>query len=297
MSRPSSAVLIYAGMLLAWTAGGLAMALAPQTFGNVVPDTPQGFLKLRPRAGSKQLAGRVAASLPARAVGLSDRAVLSPSRLRDHSRMGEFKNMTRKLALVCFVLSILGIVLPLFANQASPRPVQTSHTEQLNFAPDGIIRVEGSYRDLRIRGWDQPEVEIKVTKSTLQYPGQEPQDDAAQRLERVRAVTERPSDKELAISVTLPPGGLFSTPAPCGTTVDCQILAPHDSVLDIQQVSGFVLVSNMRSDVRRAVSRGQIVLILPDPAARSIDAEAGTIEGKQALRTCTPVPAVRTSAI
>ena len=70
--------------------------------------------------------------------------------------------MSHKLLVV--FLSVLEVTLPLFgANEL--KQVKITGTERVDFAPGGTIRIRGSYGSVSVEGWDQPEVEIIVTKS------------------------------------------------------------------------------------------------------------------------------------
>jgi hypothetical protein len=191
--------------------------------------------------------------------------------------------MTRKLALVIFVQGLLGITLPLLAAEGARQQVQAAHTERMSFAPGGIIRVNNSYGDLKVEGWDRPEVEITILKSTTDYYEPMRREDAAHRLERINVTTERRSDRELAISTTLPTRGFFLPPLPrtnkAGVTLECLIHAPRDTRLTIHHGVGYVLVSNMAADIEATCGRGDIVLMLRDTGAYTFDARSkfGTV--------------------
>ena len=93
-------------------------------------------------------------------------------------------------------LGVIAIALPAFAaNSADPsgvqpaaRPDQVTDTQHIDFAPGGVIHIDGSYGILRVEGWDRPEVAITVTKSLP--PGDEGRgrEKAKRRLEGVRIV-------------------------------------------------------------------------------------------------------------
>lgn len=191
--------------------------------------------------------------------------------------------MTHKLALVFFVQSLLGITLPLFAAEGAQQQAQATHTERISFAPGGIIQVNNSYGDLKIEGWDRPEVEITILKSTTDYYAPSRKEDAGRRLERIHVMTECRSDRELAISTTLPTRGFFLPPLPrttkAGVTVECLIHAPRDTRLAIHHGVGYVLVSNMTADIEATCGRGDIVLMLSDNGAYAFDARSkfGTV--------------------
>jgi hypothetical protein len=186
--------------------------------------------------------------------------------------------VTLKLAIT------LGTLLPLFASDAGKQPVQMTTSERVNFAPGGLIRFNDSYGDLYVEGWDRPEVEIKVTKSTVHYYSPKDREKAAQRLERIHIATQHIPDTELTISTThLFQGGLFSPPFPPktrgGVTVEYQIHVPYDTRLVIHHGGGNILVSHVTGDIEATGSRGDIVLMLSDKGKYSIDAKSkiGTV--------------------
>src|ERR1017187_10885368 len=105
-----------------------------------------------------------------------------------------------------FWLSVLGTALPLLAANGleAKGPKQSTSTERVNFLPGGTIRLVNSYGYLTVEGWDEPEVEVTVTKSTNRFYAPEEKAEAERRFAQIRVVTERRSDKELAILTTLP---------------------------------------------------------------------------------------------
>jgi len=112
--------------------------------------------------------------------------------------------VTRKLTTLFLALNALGVLLPAFGDEASKRQVEVVHTERVNFAPGGVIRVQHSFGSLSVEGWDRPEVEVTVVKSRERYYEPEQREQAARGLERVRIVAERNSDNELTISTSAP---------------------------------------------------------------------------------------------
>jgi hypothetical protein len=131
--------------------------------------------------------------------------------------------------------------------------------------------VNDSYADLNVEGWDRPEVEITVTKSVWNVSGPKHEQEAAQRLERVRVITQRNSDSELTVSTVFPSRSCllvppFSYKSRGGVTIEHEIHAPRDSKLVINDGTGSVFVSNMNGDVEATCGRGDIVLMLRDTA-------------------------------
>jgi hypothetical protein len=159
-----------------------------------------------------------------------------------------------------------------------------SSTERVSFGSGGIIRLNDSYGYVSVEGWDRPEVEITVIKSTQRYYKPDQQEQAVRRLERLRVVAERRSDSELTISTLLPlRSGRFSPPLPpqtkAGVTVHYEIRAPRDSRLVIHHGGGYLSIGNMRGDMEVTSRSGDIMLMLPGPGPYSIDAKStiGTV--------------------
>ena len=202
--------------------------------------------------------------------------------------------MTRKFAAVLWGLVMLGAALPLSARQqpappaekAAKQSFEVTTTEQVNFLPGGTIRVGNSYGYLTVEGWDEPEVEIIVTKSTDRFYEPEEKEQAVKAFEQIRVVTERRSDKELAISTTLPDRHGFpysilpsrqiiftmQKKTTLGVTVDCTVHVPRDSRLVLRQDHGYVWVSDVTGGMEINSHTGDMIVMLPDPGPYSIDA-------------------------
>jgi Putative adhesin len=187
--------------------------------------------------------------------------------------------MMRKIMFVFLGLSVRGMMAePLFGQTVSPL-IQESNTEHIALAPGGTIRINDSYGELNIEGWNQPEAEITVIK-TLPYDYE--QSKTAKELNIVRITTERKSDRELLISTTVAThDSLVSSTARTKPDVklEYQIHAPRDAKLVIHHGNGSVHVNNMAAEIDANSSRGDIVVMLPDPGPYSIDAKTqfGTI--------------------
>jgi len=191
--------------------------------------------------------------------------------------------MLKKL-LIVFFPSLLAVMLPLFAADEFKQP-QVTNTERVDFPPGGAIRIDGSYGSLTVEGWDQPAVEITVTKS-LRFGGSKRQDQDQPRLESVKVVTQRSSDTQLTISTVVPSrskpfaGGHDFNPASLvlarknngGVRLEYQIYVPRDTRLAIHHGTGLVSVSGVTADIDASAGRGDIMLWLR-PGSYSIDAK------------------------
>jgi len=173
----------------------------------------------------------------------------------------------RGYLIVVFALSALGSALTLpAANPPEPhapkQPFEATSTEQVNFSAGGTVRVVNSYGYLTVEGWDEPEVQVNVIKSTNRFCDPGEKQEAERRFALVRVVTERRSDKELLISTVLPPRNpIFRSVLPLdrivvtkplvpnnkrGVTVEYRILVPRESRLVVRHDTGYVCVNGER---------------------------------------------------
>jgi hypothetical protein len=198
--------------------------------------------------------------------------------------------MTPKLAVLLGSIA-MGAALPLFAadapkEKASKQPFEATSTERVDFLPGGAIRVDNSYGYLTVEGWDEPEVEIAVTKSTDRFYEPEQKEQAEKAFEQIRVVTEKRSDKELAISTTLPARHgfpysilpsrqiVFTMPkkTTLGVTVEYTVHVPRNSSLVVHQDHGYVWVGDVTGDIEVHSHTGDMIVMLPDPGPYAIDA-------------------------
>jgi hypothetical protein len=186
--------------------------------------------------------------------------------------------MTNRVALL-FTFGALVAAPPLLGDESLKPPVQVTSTDRVDFAPGGVIRVNGSYGDLYVEGWDQPQVEITVRKFMPYENPSAHSERSSQRLEAVHVAAERRSPSELAISTSLPPHqglpGHPTSPSRTGNVgIEYQIHVPRASRLVIHHGVGLVSVTDVTGDIEAACHRGDIVLWLRDTGIYSIDAKS-----------------------
>ncbi len=184
--------------------------------------------------------------------------------------------MTRRPVTVFVGLGLIA-AMPLFAEEGFPRSFEVISTERLNFAPGGTIRLNNSYGYLSIDGWDEPQVEITVIKSTDRFYDPSQQQEAKRRFELVHVAAERVSDTELSITTTLPSRHGFRVPPmkrtkKDGITVEYRIHVPHNSRLAIHHDTGYVWVSDVTGEIEASSHTGDMIVLLPNPGQYSIDA-------------------------
>jgi hypothetical protein len=178
------------------------------------------------------------------------------------------------------LLGVFGCVLSMFGagEVAIQRPAQTAHTERVDFAAGGTIRLNDSFGDLYIEGWDQPAVEMTLIREIQDY---NPPKNVSERLDRVRFTTEHPSAGELTISTAIPSHNFFRHPFGGKGDVDVryELRIPRDSRLVIHHGGGNVLIDNVTGSIEATNREGDIAVMLPGPGPYSIDARSkmGTV--------------------
>jgi hypothetical protein len=201
--------------------------------------------------------------------------------------------MTAKVTAIAFGLGMIGVSLPLFGadspqGKGPKQSFEVTSTERVPFQPGGTIRFDHSYGYLSVEGWDEPEVEVTVTKSTNRFDEPEHKAKAEQRFAQIGVVTQRRSDQEVATTTTLPVRtGFFSTVLPLrklivirslppsnerGVTVEYRVRVPRDSRLVVHHDNGYVWVSDVTGDIEVNSHTGDMIVMLPDPGPYSIDA-------------------------
>jgi hypothetical protein len=192
--------------------------------------------------------------------------------------------MMRGFGAVLFGLSVAGAAAPVFAGPE--QSFEVTSTERVSFSPGGTIILNNSYGYLTVEGWDEPEVEITVTKSTNRFYQPDQKEKAEMHFDEIRVAAERRSDKELAISTTLPvrhgfPASVLPSrrivvtmpkTSKRGVTVEYTVHVPRDSRVVVHQDNGYVWVSDVTGDISVDSHTGDMIVMLPDPGPYSIDA-------------------------
>jgi hypothetical protein len=199
--------------------------------------------------------------------------------------------MTGRPAVILFGLSMMGTAFAL-CGADGPKEIgpkqsfEETKTQRVNFQPGGVIRLDNSYGYLTVEGWDEPQVEITVTKTTNRFYEPERKAKAERHFEEVQIVAERRADNELAISTSLPrrhnfvssilPSKPIVVTMPVhsqrGITVEYTVHVPRDSRLVVHHDNGYVWVSDVTGDIEVHSHTGDMIVMLPDPGPYSIDA-------------------------
>jgi hypothetical protein len=172
---------------------------------------------------------------------------------------------------------LLSAILPLLGDENLKPPAKTTTTQRIDFVPAGSILVNASRGDLYVEAWDQPVVELDVTKFLpFEYAVGQPER-ANQLLDAVKVTAGQPAPGEMNISTTAaarvepwwPPSW---APNRNPVRIEYHIHVPRAAKIEIHHGVGLVSVSGVTGDIRATCHRGDIVLWLPESGNYAIDA-------------------------
>ena len=183
--------------------------------------------------------------------------------------------------LAPILLSMSGLLVAADTAQfLAGQKVQVSHTDRLNLPAGGTLHLRHSFGELGIEGWDRPEVEITVVKSTRDYyPSAESPKGMAE-LERVH-ISSAVEGKDVVVTTgsphrAFPPSLPWAEPA---IDVEYRIKAPMDAAVVVEHGAGEVHFYNLSGDIHAEVRNGGITLDLPAASnyAMGADSHWGTV--------------------
>ena len=170
-------------------------------------------------------------------------------------------------------LALFVSALSLFA--ASPKVnLEVVTTEHAALAAGGTVRFEGSYGELNIEAWDEPGVEVVVTRSAWAT------DTAAER-ERVKQafdasgikVEARGSDVVVTTAHRKPHSWSTKGRRAVSYQLDYRVMVPRGARLAIQHEVGDVVIGGVEGGIDASVKTGDILLRLPAVVNYTFDAD------------------------
>jgi len=171
-----------------------------------------------------------------------------------------------------FAAAGLLICLPVFA--APPlQTVELRTTDRMDLAPGGALRLANSSGEVAIEAWDQPAVEISLTRTTFRHNNPKEQELAKQSLGRIHLTLKKNDGGELEALTTIPSRQrLFGLlPGFHDFHLYYRIRAPRDAKLIVDHNIGTVTVSGIGGDIEARVRAGDIVAQLPGAEHYSFD--------------------------
>ena len=153
--------------------------------------------------------------------------------------------------------------------------IHENQTERFDFAPGGTIRFMGSHGDLNIVGWDRPEVEVTVNKSSKRLYAQKDVDAAKKRLDLITVKAVRKSAGELEVRTAFPSRTLKRLArGKSDLMMEYQIHVPRQSHIVAAQDIGAITISGVAGDMEAHVGKGDIVVVMDGPESYAVDAKS-----------------------
>jgi hypothetical protein len=170
----------------------------------------------------------------------------------------------RKVALV------MALALTAGAEDLSRQVISLSDTKTLDTAGPGAarnaIRFEASRGAVSVEGWDRPEVEITILKSTTGLFDPKQHDEATRLLSAVQ-VSAEPMNEAIVISTKIPEHDRKYV------RVEYAVKAPRGMKIEVgNHAEGDLSVTGMSGDIEATTRHGQITLDLPGDERYAIDA-------------------------
>jgi hypothetical protein len=175
----------------------------------------------------------------------------------------------KRMLLTARVLVAIGpcaLSIPL-QGASSPAGVEVVTTDRVDFGAGGTIRFAGSSGELNIQGWDQPQVEITVTRSAWCDDTPQAREKTTRELNLISVTHEKKSDGELVVSTTHRRS--FSI------HLDYRIMVPHNSRLMVEHRMGDVVIKDVDGAIDAHAHFGDILVMLPSTSRYSFDAACG----------------------
>ena len=152
--------------------------------------------------------------------------------------------MKTRLALMICLMAMITVGPAQVTAQAkdnAKKKVEVSSTEQIEFARGGIVRVQKSFGEVQVEGWDKNVVEVTVIKAINAADNPKDQEKARAKLDGVKVTVSKESKNGLLIASVVP----FRK----GLTLIYRIKVPQDSDLFIKHDIGEINVTNVVGDM------------------------------------------------
>lgn len=154
--------------------------------------------------------------------------------------------------------------------------IHLTKTEHFDFQPGGTLRMKNSTGVLDVEGWDRPEVEITVIRSSFVDIPEKDRDKELALLNRVDVKTEH-TGNELVVTTTFPAAKFPIPDFAYGENkfaLEYHIRAPFNTHLVADHDIGEINVDNLTADIDATLVEGNILLRLPEHAVYAIHAKS-----------------------
>jgi hypothetical protein len=154
-------------------------------------------------------------------------------------------------------------------------PAEVVDTQQQIFNSGGLLEITDSYGDMDIVGWDQPEIEIVVTKSTNRRYSPAELDRAIAALDRIVITAEERTVDHLLIRTAFPSRtAMRPVHGKSHVHLSYTIRVPRQTRLLVKHDMGELRVHDVTASMLLSNRVGDIIVSLPENERYTIDAKA-----------------------
>lgn len=181
---------------------------------------------------------------------------------------------TRNAAIAALLAA--AAVPTLAADAETRRPVELTTTQRVPLAPGGTVRIDETWGELSIEGWDEPAVEVVTTRRTAKGQRADEEADARARLERFAARVEATAPGTVSI-IGLSPGSSVIRPfgGKSGVNLRYVIRVPKSSNIELDNGAGTVRIAGVRGDISVDSDVGEVSVGGPIEATAAVEASSG----------------------
>lgn len=179
-----------------------------------------------------------------------------------------------RLRTVCLLTTI---TVGLLSARTNPlmEPAEVVDTQQAILPSGGLLELKDSVGDVEIVGWDQPEMEVVVTKTSQRRYAPEEMDRAVAALDLVVISTEQLANDHVVIRTGFPSrAAMRPLHGKSNVHLSYRINVPRQTRLVVTQETGELKVHNVTASMMLRNRIGDIQLDLPDDQDYAVDAKA-----------------------
>ena len=170
----------------------------------------------------------------------------------------------------------LAMASPAMAADAASEPVSVTSTQRVALAPGGTVHIDETWGELSIEAWDQPAVEVVMTRRTAKPQAAEKADKARAGLERFSAQVEATAADRVSI-IGVSPGGSVTRPfgGKSGVKLTYVVHVPRNSRIELDNGVGTVRIADVTGDIEIDSDVGEVTLKVPIEPTTAVEASSG----------------------
>lgn len=166
------------------------------------------------------------------------------------------------------------LALPLLADDLNKETLNATHTDLFNVSTGGAIKIKNSAGEVDIEGWDRPEVEVTVVRSSEHLYSAADRAEGQRSLEGAQIKAVQDGNDVVISTAYIPWQGAHGLSKRSEVLISYRIKAPRSSKLIIDHNRGGVNISDMSGDIHATVVNGSITLSLAAAGHYAIDSRA-----------------------